>query len=567
VAPPILSVSLIGAVSFAVAAMLTPAVARLAVARGWLDQPDGLRKVHAAPIPAVGGVAVFVAFGATLLAFAMVGQDSLIGALGHASPYLPLLAAGFVVGAVGLLDDVRGVSPLAKLAVQVGAALFLYVQGFQIQAVSSPWGGSIELGVLALPVTLLWLVGMSNAFNLIDGLDGLAAGLGLVSTLGLLAAAVLNDRWETVALAAALAGALLGFLPYNFNPARVFLGDCGSLAVGFTLAAIAMQSSIKSSAAIAVAVPLLALALPILDVGLAVVRRFVRRRPVFGADRNHIHHRLISLGLTPRRAVVTMYGVATLFTALALAAAVGPRQVGWAAMLVVLLLIVLGVRALGYWELTEFQRSFAARLAAGVRPAGDAALRGLEEDFAGMRTLDAGWRRLCETAWTLGFKELHVVPQQNAVKACPELHALAPPYEHGAQLPREEAAIWSFFAEIDGQLVAEVVARRPLDRVDFEPGRFVAAVEGLLSLGLTSPEAVGSSEVALAHPVAESPRASPGPVPIRRDRPGRSWPDHRVYDESAPVEQAGKEGPDSLRRSGKRDGGRRAEQLTPPGEL
>ena len=309
--------------------------------------------------------------------------------------------------------------PSPKLAVQTGAALFLYVQGFQIQAVSSPLGGSIELGVLALPVTVLWLVGMSNAFNLIDGLDGLAAGLALVSTLGLLAAAVLNDRWETVAIAAALAGALLGFLPYNFIPARVFLGDCGSLTVGFTLAAIAMQSSIKTSAAIAVAVPLLALALPILDVGLAVMRRFVRRRPVFGADHNHIHHRLIGLGLTPRRAVVTLYGVATLFTALALAAAVGPKQVGWAAVLIVLLLIVLGVRALGYWEVTEFQRSFVTRLAAGVRPAGDAALRGLEEDLAGTRTLGRGVAPAVRDRVDARVQELHVVPQAKGVECVP----------------------------------------------------------------------------------------------------------------------------------------------------
>jgi UDP-GlcNAc:undecaprenyl-phosphate GlcNAc-1-phosphate transferase len=428
-------------------------------------------------------VAVFVAFAVTLLAFAAVGQDSLVGVLGRAAPYLPLLAAGFMVSGIGLLDDVRGVPPLGKLAVQTAAAVFLYVQGFQIRVVSNPFDGAVELGLLSLPVTVLWFVGMSNAFNLIDGLDGLAAGLGLVSTLGLLAVVALNGRWETAVIAAALAGALLGFLPYNFNPARVFLGDCGSLAVGFTLAAIAVQSSIKTSAAIAVAVPLLALALPILDVGLAVVRRFVRRRPVFGADRNHNHHRLMGLGLTPRRAVMTLYGVAVFFTALALAIATSPKQVGWAATLIVLLLIAVGVRALGYWEVTEFQRSFLSRLAAGVRPAGDAALRGLEEDLAGTRTLDEGWRRLCETAWTLGFKELHVVPQSDAVERCPELHGFAPPYVHGERTPLAEEATWSFFAEIDGRVVAEVVARRPLDRVDFEPGRFMAAVEGLVGRG------------------------------------------------------------------------------------
>jgi UDP-GlcNAc:undecaprenyl-phosphate GlcNAc-1-phosphate transferase len=188
-------------------------------------------------------------------------------------------------------------------------------------------------------VTLFWLVGMSNAFNLIDGLDGLAAGLALVSTFGLLVAAGIQGRWETALVAAALAGALAGFLPYNFDPARVFLGDCGALPVGFVLAAVAVQSSIKASATIAVAVPLLALALPILDVGLAVVRRVVRRRPVFAGDRRHIHHRLVDLGLTPRRAVVTLYGVAVVFAVLALAMATGPRMVVWASGALVVLVV------------------------------------------------------------------------------------------------------------------------------------------------------------------------------------------------------------------------------------
>ena len=502
--PPILGLSLIAAVSFAVATMLTPAVARLAVARGWLDRPDGHRKVHSAPIPAVGGVAVFSAFTVTLLAFAVVGQDSLSGALNEVAPQVPLLLAGLMIGAIGLVDDVRGVRPFAKLAVQAGAALFLCVQGFQIQVVSSPFGGAIELGILAVPVTVLWLVGMSNAFNLIDGLDGLAAGLGLVSTVGLLAAAALNGRLETAMVAAALAGALLGFLPYNFNPARVFLGDCGSLPVGFTLAAIAVHSSIKTSAAIAVAVPLLALALPILDVGLSVMRRFVRRRPMFGADSNHIHHRLIGLGLTPRRAVVTLYGVATLFTALALAVVAGPKQVTWAVGLIALLLLGVGVRALGYWEVTEFQRSFLTRLAAGVRPAGDAALRGLDEDLTRMNDPERGWRRLCETAWTLGFLELHVVPRPETMEGCPERHAFAPAYAHGTRMPRAEEATWSFFVEVGGRVAAEVVARRPLDRVDFEPGRFVAAVEGLVSRGFAWHEAVRT----LALPVGTAASAS-----------------------------------------------------------
>jgi hypothetical protein len=319
---------------------------------------------------------------------------------------------------------------------------------------------------------------------------------------------------EAVVVAAALAGALLGFLPYNFSPARVFLGDCGSLPVGFTLAAIGVQSSIKGPAAVAVAVPLLALALPILDVGLSVMRRFVRRRPVFGADHNHIHHRLIGLGLTQRRAVVTLYGVAVLFAALALAIAMGPKQMGWAAALIVLLLVAAGVRALGYWEVTEFQRSFLSRLAAGVRPAGDAALRGLEEDLAGTSRVEEGWRRLCETAWALGFLELHVVPTADAAGACAEWHAFAPPHVHQERLPLAEEATWSFFVEIGGQVVAEVVARRPLDRIDFEPGRFLAAVEGLLSRGVPWPEAARAKATPAASPDTATPLEVAAPATV-----------------------------------------------------
>jgi hypothetical protein len=298
-------------------------------------------------------------------------------------------------------------------------------------------------------------------------------------------------------VAAALAGALLGFLPYNFNPARVFLGDCGALPVGFILAAIAVQSSIKTSAAIAVAVPLLALALPILDVGLSVVRRVVRRRPVFAADRDHIHHRLVEMGLTPRRAVVTLYGVAVLFTALALAVAAGPRQVTWAAAAVVVLLVWAGVRALGYWEVTEFQRSFLTRLTAGLRASGDAALQGLELDLARTDDPEWAWSRLCETAWALGFRELRVVPRPDVEPGLSARAATAPHHAaSGDRRNRLGEAAWAFAVETGGRVVADVVARRVLDRTDFDPGRFVAAVQRVASLPAPSPaapEAVGSA--------------------------------------------------------------------------
>jgi hypothetical protein len=240
------------------------------------------------------------------------------------------------------------------------------------------------------------------------------------------------------------------------------------------LAAIAVKSSIKASAAVAVAVPLLALALPIIDVGLAVVRRVVRRRPVFQGDRDHIHHRLVDLGLTPRRAVITLYGVAVLFTALALAVAMGPRQVVWAAAALVLLVVGAGVRALGYWEVTEFQRSFLTRMVAGLRTSGDAALQVAERDVGRMLSIHSGWSRMCETAWELGLTELHLVPRPEWQARCPEFHSFAPKPqgpEAPAGHPGSLKARWAIDVDWEGQVVAEVSAQRPLGRVDFDPNR------------------------------------------------------------------------------------------------
>jgi UDP-GlcNAc:undecaprenyl-phosphate/decaprenyl-phosphate GlcNAc-1-phosphate transferase len=508
VSQPVPSLLLVVGIAFVVAVTLTPVAARLAVAGGWLDRPDGRRKLHQAPVPAVGGVAVFAGFAVAAIHLQLLERHVFASLTSFRELWVPLVVAGFCVSLIGLVDDARGVRPIAKLAVQATAAVYLSLSGFQISGVSNPLGGTFALGALGLPVTVLWLVGMSNAFNLIDGLDGLAAGLALVSTLGLMAAAAVSGRWETVLVAGALAGALLGFLPYNMNPARVFLGDCGALPVGFILAAIAVKSSIKASAAIAVAVPLLALALPILDVGLAVVRRVVRRRPVFEGDHDHIHHRLVDLGLTPRRAVMTLYGVAVLFTSLGLAIAMGPRHVVWAVAAVVLLVVGAGVRALGYWEVTEFQRSFVSRLVPGLRESGEAALRGAEHDIARMSSIDAGWERLYATAWELGLTELHLTPRPGWVEACPERHSVCPAVTGPAALPDPgptAVAVWSIDVEVGEEVVAEVVARRPLIRVDFDPGRFATIVRGLARRQVEAAPRATSRHEALASLQASSP--------------------------------------------------------------
>ena len=478
--------------AFLISLALTPVVARLAVAWGWMDCPDGHRKLHCSPVPTVGGVAVFAAFAAAAVYLEHAARrDGAIDSL-FATSAGPLVAAGFIVMAVGLVDDARGVRPITKLAFQLIAAGYLYSSGFRIEILSNPFGGPLVLGVLSLPITLLWLVGMSNAINLIDGMDGLAAGLALVSTLGLMAAALFGGRIDAALVACALAGALLGFLPYNFNPARVFLGDCGSLSVGLILAAVAVKSSMKSSAAIALAVPLLALALPILDVALAVVRRVVRRKPVFEGDHDHIHHRLVDMGLTPRRAVVTLYGVAVLFTVLALIIALGPWQMVLASFALVLLVIGAGVRALGYWEVTEFQKSLLNRVVANLRPSADSALRGLEHDLSRVTGFEVAWDRLCETAWAIDCTEVHVDPRPGFENLCPEVHRCAEQPDLKRTLPGVRAevepsadATWTIEVAALGEIVADVVIRRPLQTVDFDPRQFARIVQRVVAAEVT----------------------------------------------------------------------------------
>jgi len=294
---------------------LTPLVRNEARRRGWLDCPDGHRKLHRLPVPRLGGVAVFGGFG--LGALLVQWLDPAGGADGRG--LLHLMIASLLVLVVGVVDDVRGTRPATKLVVQTAAAAYLFFNGYGIESLSNPIDGApFPLGVLALPLTLLWFVGVSNAFNLIDGLDGLASGVGLFATTTLFVAALLNRHWETALLAAALAGALLGFLRYNTSPASIFLGDSGALFVGFALAGLAVRGHMKSSTAIAVTAPLLALALPLLDAGIVMVRRLLSGQRLFEARVDHIHHRLVRGGLAPNQVVILLYAVAAFFGAASL---------------------------------------------------------------------------------------------------------------------------------------------------------------------------------------------------------------------------------------------------------
>lgn len=317
---------LLGLSSAGLALLITPLVSRESIRLGLVDAPGG-RKVHPQSVPRLGGVAVLAA---TVLAMILVPLWS-PGVFGPAIwPALrPLAAGGALIFGIGLLDDVRGVGPWAKLAAQGAAAVVVMTSGLLIERVTL-LGVSWELGWLSWPITAGWIVGLTNAFNLIDGLDGLATGIAALAGATCGAILIVRGHPAEAMLLAALVGAAIGFLVFNFSPASIFLGDSGSLLFGFLLAATAIAGWQKGATALATGVPLLMFALPIADVATTIVRRGLARpaagRSSFGAalrhlvepDRQHIHHQLLALGWSTERTVLILYAATALLSLLAL---------------------------------------------------------------------------------------------------------------------------------------------------------------------------------------------------------------------------------------------------------
>ncbi|MFT7581160.1 MAG: UDP-GlcNAc:undecaprenyl-phosphate GlcNAc-1-phosphate transferase [Myxococcota bacterium] len=293
--------------SMAVAAFLTPLVLRFALKRELYDVP-GERKVHQHPIPRLGGIAIVVAFYVPVTGLLVVDAGASYHLTQDTSHVIGLFVGGLMIAAIGIFDDIKGANAKQKLLVQVIVAVVMFALDYRIEAISNPFGGGkFELGFLAFPVTVAWFVGVINAVNLIDGLDGLAGGIGLISVSTLFTLALMDGNVLPALFCACLGGALVGFLFFNFNPARIFMGDTGSLFLGFVLAAFSISSSYKGSTTVALAIPILALGLPILDTFLAIGRRMRRQRPIFSADQDHIHHKLLRAGLSHRQAVLAMY--------------------------------------------------------------------------------------------------------------------------------------------------------------------------------------------------------------------------------------------------------------------
>lgn len=350
-----------GAAAAVLAFALTPLAARLAVTVGAIDMP-GSRKVHDQPIPRFGGLAVVSA-----IALVWLGSAVLFGAL------LPMeLTRGLSFGllpifAVSALDDIRPVPAGFKLLAHVLGASIAVGLGVTLAPQVHLFDVTIPVGVVAAPLSVVWLVGVTNAFNIIDGLDGLSAGLALIASLGMAAVFGLVGQPTMAGAALVLAGALAGFLPHNLHPARLFLGDSGATAIGFCLAALALKGGSTLSSGFAALVPVFIMGLPIADTLITMARRTLgrlesHRGGVMVADRNHIHHRLLALGVNHSRAVLILYGAGLLFSA----AAFGSMflKVRHAALFIVALLVsaFIGVRRLGYDEFAFIRRGMVLRV-------------------------------------------------------------------------------------------------------------------------------------------------------------------------------------------------------------
>lgn len=337
-------------IALVVTFVVTPLVRRFAIRRGLVDRPGG-RKVHESPIPRLGGVAIFagvaIAIGLQIAGELRFGWGGTLASGGSIDPKTIGVISGMtIIFLVGLWDDLANLSPEMKLAGQILAAGAVVASGLRIEYIGDPLGGGlIGLGLLSIPITLIYIVGFTNVINLIDGLDGLAAGVSAIAATSLLVLAAQGNRLDAAALAAAVIGACIAFLRYNFNPASIFMGDSGALFLGFTLATISLMGVMKSTATIALAVPLLIIGVPIFDTASAIIRRVLHQRPIQEADKGHIHHRLLGRGFNQRQTVLIIY-------VWCIALAIGGYAVRWSAGpvkagAVVTLFAITGIMA--YW--------------------------------------------------------------------------------------------------------------------------------------------------------------------------------------------------------------------------
>jgi UDP-GlcNAc:undecaprenyl-phosphate GlcNAc-1-phosphate transferase len=393
--------------AFLLTLLMTPACRAVCRRFGWVDHPD-VRKLHRAPIPRAGGIAIFLGYAAAICA-------------NHAWNILPALFAAF---AIGLLDDLFNLKPRTKLAGQVLAAVLACAAGIQIGGAGAWWH---------IPLTIVWLVGCANAVNLIDGLDGLATGIGLTATAAALFSALLSGNAPLALVAAPLLGALLGFLPYNISPASIFMGDCGSNTVGFLLGCIAIMWSQTGAYLPGKVAPVVALSIPILDTALTVFRRFLRGQPIFAADRGHVHHRLLCRGFTPRRVVAILCGGGAFAASLSVLLSIATYS-GGPVLAVFGIAIWLAIRYLGYGEFDSVRRLVSSGVLRSLVST-DLCVREVEAAISSAQGVDECWSAIQSNGCSLGLSRA-------------TMEAFGRTFS--AQFPAASTTCWSLRVPLDG---------------------------------------------------------------------------------------------------------------------
>lgn len=326
----------LGIAALVLALIFVPLAMKLAYKIGAVDKPNA-RKVHTKIMPRMGGLGIYLAYIIVVLATQKMNMQ-LAG----------LLLGSTILVVLGIFDDMKDLNAKFKLLIQVLAAVIVMAFGVRIEFMTNVFGGgAIYLDILSLPITLLWIVGITNAINLIDGLDGLAGGIATIAALSMAVVGWIYGQYLMASMAIILAGATMGFLRYNFHPAKVFMGDTGSLFLGFNLSVLAIMGVAKSVTFISLAAPVLVLGVPIFDTFFAILRRKMNHKPIFAADKDHLHHRLLGMGFSHRKTVLIIYAIsfflalsAILITYLSTAEAV-------AVVAIVLSVILIGAGKLG----------------------------------------------------------------------------------------------------------------------------------------------------------------------------------------------------------------------------
>lgn len=330
--------------AFSVSIGFTPIARKLAFKYNACAIPNH-RTIHKGIIPQLGGIPIFVAFlvGLVIVYFF---TDATFGPLKREA--LVFLFGASLILVLGIYDDIKGANAYQKFSIQLLASIIVISFGYKVEAVVNPFGEPVSLGMFSIPFTILWIVGISNAINLIDGLDGLAAGIGLGASLVMLGISLYFGNILSAFPAAILAGGIAGFLIFNFNPAKIFLGDSGSLLIGFLLACFSINGTFRSDSAVAIYIPMVVLGIPIVDTLLAMLRRLRKGIHLFQADKEHIHHRLLQIGLSHKQAVLFLHGVSLLWGLVGFGMMVIEFQYSVFFLLVILISIIIGMKKLGF---------------------------------------------------------------------------------------------------------------------------------------------------------------------------------------------------------------------------